>query len=239
MKTSVAHAHKPPVFSCHNSLDFSQKMNYHSVMNGYSADNEHEGQPRQSRRRARTRAELLAAARQVFAARGYHEASIAEITELADVGVGTFYLHFRDKDEAFTTLLEEGFQQLRAEVTAAVKQQASEQPTLPIIVQAIFQHAYERRDLFEIALTGGGLSAHVRAFRVQTVLTEALTRTLEAYEAQGLLAGYNVPLLARFITGIITQSITWWFEHEEPKPAAMTEQVLRFLRSGLPNQLFE
>jgi AcrR family transcriptional regulator len=208
-------------------------------MNRDSVDNEHESQPRQSRRRARTRAELLAAARQVFAARGYHEASIAEITELADVGVGTFYLHFRDKDDAFTTLLEDGFQQLREEVTAAVKQRESEQPVLPVIVQAIFQHAYKRRDLFEIALTGGGLSAHVRAFRVQTVLTEALTRTLETYAARGLLTGYNVPLLARFITGIITQSIAWWFEHEEPKPAAMTEQVLRFLRSGLPSQLFE
>ena len=59
-------------------------------MNDNSQTHEYEGQPRVSRKRARTRAELLAAARQVFAARGYHDASIAEITQLADVGVGTF-----------------------------------------------------------------------------------------------------------------------------------------------------
>lgn len=198
--------------------------------------------PRVSRRRARTRTDLLRAARQVFATRGYHDASIAEITEQADVGVGTFYLHFRDKDEAFTTLLEEGFQQLREQVKAAVqasRQRSPDEPLLSIIMQAIFQHAYEQRDLFQIALTGGGLFAHVRAFRVQTVLTEALTRTLEGYRTQGLLAEYDIPLLARFITGIITQGIVWWFEHDEPGPEAMAAQVLLLLRSGLPSPLFE
>jgi AcrR family transcriptional regulator len=177
----------------------------------------------------------------VFAARGYHDASIAEITEQADVGVGTFYLHFRDKDEAFTTLLEEGFQQLREQVKVAVqtsRQRSPSEQLLPIIVRAIFQHAYEQRDLFQIALTGGGLFAHVRAFRVQTVLTEALTRTLEGYQEQGLLAEYDIPLLARFITGIITQGIVWWFEHDEPGPEAMAEQALLLLRSGLPSPLF-
>ncbi|HET9918647.1 MAG TPA: TetR/AcrR family transcriptional regulator [Ktedonobacteraceae bacterium] len=209
-------------------------------MNDNSQAHEYEGQPRVSRKRARTRAELLAAARQVFAARGYHDASIAEITQLADVGVGTFYLHFRDKDDAFSTLLEDGFQQLREQVTTAVKQRQPErEPLLPVIVQAIFEHAYEQRDLFQIALTGGGLFTHVRTFRVQTVLTDALTRTLAAYEAQGLLAQYDIPLLARFITGVITQGIIWWFEHEEPGPDSMTEQVLRLLHSGLPEQLFQ
>jgi AcrR family transcriptional regulator len=210
--------------------------------NSQADENEREGQPRVSRRRARTRADLLTAARQVFAARGYHDASIAEITEQADVGVGTFYLHFRDKEEAFTTLLEEGFQQLREEVTAAIqvsRQRQEDEPLLPVIVQAIFQHAYEQHDLFQIALTGGGLFAHVRAFRVQTLLAEALVRTLEAYQAQGLLGGYDIPLLARFITGIITQGIVWWFEHDEPGPEGMAEQALLLLRSGLPSSLFE
>ncbi len=214
-------------------------MNSNSETNG--VEHEREGQARVSRRRARTRAELLAAARQVFAARGYHEASIAEITELADVGVGTFYLHFRDKDEAFTTLLEEGFQQLREQVSVAVcasREREQGEPLLPVIVQAIFRHAYEQRDLFQIALTGGGLFAHVRAFRVQNVLAEALMRTLEAYRAQGLLDGYDIALQARFITGVITQGIIWWFEHDEPGPAGMAEQALLLLRCGLPAPLF-
>src|SRR5258708_37582828 len=142
-------------------------MNYHSLMKSDSKMAESEGVPRLSRKRARTQADLLAAARQVFAARGYHETSIAEITQAADVGVGTFYLHFRDKDEIFTTLIEEGLHQIREQVTSASKQRPYEQ-MLPAVVRLTFRYAYAERDLFRIALTGGGQLA--TRFRAQTPL---------------------------------------------------------------------
>jgi hypothetical protein len=41
-------------------------------------------------------------------------------------------------------------------------------------------------------------------------------------------------LLARFVTGIVTQGIVWWFENDEPGPDTMTEQVMHLLRQGLP-----
>src|SRR5260221_10281236 len=135
-------------------LDIVKNMNYHSLMNDNSAVHQQDGLRRISRKKARTRAELLAAARQVFAARGYHEASIAEITQAADVGVGTFYLHFRDKDEIFTTLIEEGLHKIREQVTSASKQRPYEQ-MLPAVVRLTFHYAYAERDLFRIALTGG------------------------------------------------------------------------------------
>ncbi|MGO1342428.1 MAG: TetR/AcrR family transcriptional regulator, partial [Cellulosimicrobium funkei] len=50
-------------------------------------------QPRTARGN-RTRAKILAAAEQVFAEVGYHDASIVKITESAGVGQGTFYLYF-------------------------------------------------------------------------------------------------------------------------------------------------
>jgi len=208
-------------------------MNYHSVMNNNSQTTEESERPRNTRRRERTRAVLLLAARKVFAERGYHEASIAEITQMADIGVGTFYLHFRDKDEAFNTLLDEGFRSLRDSVAAAVTQQAKG-PILPLLVTTVFRYAYEQRDLFQIALTGQG----ARAFRAQAALAEALTQLFESAGRDGLLTGYDAPVLARFVTGMITQGIFWWFEHDEPGPNQMAEQVLRLLQYGLPGELF-
>ena len=205
-------------------------------MNKDSLTNENENQGRGARRKARTRTDLLAAARHVFAARGYHDASIAEITQLADVGVGTFYLHFRDKDEAFHTLLEEGFREMREQITNTL-QQGQHRPTIPLVVRTIFRHAYEKRDLFQIALTGGGLFTRTRTFGAQSDLAEGLTYTLRAANVNGLLTGYNIPLLARFITGMITQGNFWWFEHDESGPDEMAEQVLQLLRHGLPEQL--
>lgn len=54
---------------------------------------------RLDRRKARTRAALLAAARQLLARGCSAEASIQEITDLADVGFGSFYNHFDTKAE--------------------------------------------------------------------------------------------------------------------------------------------
>jgi AcrR family transcriptional regulator len=53
------------------------------------------------------RAQLLAVARQVFAARGYHAASVADIIEAAGVARGTFYNYFESKRAVFQAVLEE------------------------------------------------------------------------------------------------------------------------------------
>jgi AcrR family transcriptional regulator len=62
---------------------------------------------RVERRKARTRAGLLAAARQLFAARGMEHTTIAQIAEHADIAIGSFYNYFRTKEELLDALLEE------------------------------------------------------------------------------------------------------------------------------------
>jgi len=52
-----------------------------------------------------TRRKLLAAAEDVFADVGYHEASIVKITERAGIGLGTFYLYFDSKKQMFEELV--------------------------------------------------------------------------------------------------------------------------------------
>ena len=54
-----------------------------------------------SPRGAATRQRLLEAAEQIFAAVGFHDASIVKITEAAGVGQGTFYLYFGSKKQVF------------------------------------------------------------------------------------------------------------------------------------------
>ncbi|MCA0379856.1 MAG: TetR/AcrR family transcriptional regulator [Actinobacteria bacterium] len=54
-------------------------------------------QTRHDRRKARTRAQIVDAANQLFAERGYLETSVEDISELADVAVRTVYTHFPSK----------------------------------------------------------------------------------------------------------------------------------------------
>ncbi|QNK79352.1 TetR/AcrR family transcriptional regulator [Nakamurella sp. PAMC28650] len=62
---------------------------------------------RGERRRARTRAALVAAARELLAREDGTESSIQEITDLADVGFGSFYNHFPAKTDLFDTAIAE------------------------------------------------------------------------------------------------------------------------------------
>jgi AcrR family transcriptional regulator len=56
-------------------------------------------------RREQTRGELLAAARQVFLRRGFHQASLEEIAEEAGYTKGAVYSNFAGKDELFLAVL--------------------------------------------------------------------------------------------------------------------------------------
>src|SRR5689334_7417182 len=71
------------------------------------------------RRRERTRADVLAAAVRVLAEKGLHETKIADIAAAADVGVGTFYLHFPTKEAVFDAVVDETVTRSKAVVDAA------------------------------------------------------------------------------------------------------------------------
>lgn len=62
---------------------------------------------RNARRREQTRASLIDAAKTLFAQQGTERTRINEITELADVGFGSFYNHFENKGAIIDAVLSE------------------------------------------------------------------------------------------------------------------------------------
>jgi AcrR family transcriptional regulator len=61
---------------------------------------------RRDEQRERTRADLLDAAARVFAAQGYHAASVDQVAEAAGYTKGAVYSNFDSKEELFLELLE-------------------------------------------------------------------------------------------------------------------------------------
>jgi AcrR family transcriptional regulator len=60
---------------------------------------------RQGKKVRTTRRRLLKAAKQLFAEKGIDLTTIDDITQRADVGKGTFYYHFSDKNEVIAELI--------------------------------------------------------------------------------------------------------------------------------------
>ena len=75
---------------------------------------------RQQRRRAKTRSSLVTAAGSLFARQGVDATAIAEITEAADVGFGSFYNHFDSKEEIAEAVLGEALGEQRAALFALI-----------------------------------------------------------------------------------------------------------------------
>ncbi|WP_139738254.1 TetR/AcrR family transcriptional regulator [Actinomyces wuliandei] len=59
------------------------------------------------RRRARTRERIFTEAMRLFAERGFDRVTVADITEAADIGKGTFFTHFPSKRDVFRYLGEQ------------------------------------------------------------------------------------------------------------------------------------
>ena len=64
---------------------------------------------RMTKRRLRTRQQLVDAARNIILKNGYDDASAEAIAELADVGRSTFYNHFENKMDAVIAMLTEHY----------------------------------------------------------------------------------------------------------------------------------
>ncbi|GHO62801.1 hypothetical protein KSC_016930 [Ktedonobacter sp. SOSP1-52] len=196
-------------------------------------------QGRVARRRARVRADLLAAARQVFVNRGYQDATISEIIQVADVAMGTFYLHFRDKEAVLQALTEEVFQMLREKIHAALAEH-SDQPLIPLIIRTLFHSACQQRDLFVLLCSGEAhLVAHTGTQRAQQGLVTHFIPLFEAAREQGELGTDDPVFLAHVLVGMLVRAITWTFDQEAPDPDRMTDQILSVLERGLPPSLLE
>jgi AcrR family transcriptional regulator len=75
----------------------------------------------QAERRETTRAALLAAARELFAERGYASVGTEEIVQRAGVTRGALYHHFRGKHDLFRAAYEQIEQQLTQRIAAGVR----------------------------------------------------------------------------------------------------------------------
>src|SRR5437762_9539774 len=102
------------------------------------------------RRRERTRQELLAAATRVLAEKGLHQTKITDIAAAADVGVGTFYLHFPDKEALFDAVVEETVRRLKATVDAAREKARGPLAKVQAANRAFFRFARDNREVFKI-----------------------------------------------------------------------------------------
>lgn len=192
------------------------------------------------RRIQRTRQSLRTALLELIKEKGYDAISIEEITERANVGRATFYLHYKDKEDL---LLEEFSEMANEKVRVLSEVPFSEwlpssddldvkdrRPSPPLLM--VFEHIYDNAELYYILLKSEKSSRVVE--RIRKISTEAIVTFMEhkaKSEPIPLLFQVPIEFFAAFFSGALLSTVDWWLEEEmrhTPKQMTHLFQIMFF-----------
>jgi len=108
---------------------------------------------RQEQARALARREILEAAAEVFARRGFAAATLAELAQAAGYAAPSLYRYFTSKEEIFRSLVELLLSDLRATFEAPVAAGATLSARLEALLAAQIAMTHHRRDVFALLVT--------------------------------------------------------------------------------------
>jgi AcrR family transcriptional regulator len=152
---------------------------------------------------ARNRERILAAAGEVFAARGL-EVTLDDIAHHAGVGVGTVYRRFRDKEELIDALFDE---RMDAVVTVAEQALAADDPWLGLegFFVSIFELQAADRGLRELAFAGRhGRERVARAkARLEPLIAEVVARGQASGQHRDDIRADDIPLIQKMLAETI------------------------------------
>jgi AcrR family transcriptional regulator len=189
--------------------------------------------------KAERRQQILAAARDVFARRGYHQTTIDDIVAEAGVARGTFYLYFEDKRAVFSDLID----RFASQLTMAIVRIVTDDPSRPVADQvrentrAIIGTCLGDRGMTKILFTdAAGIDPAFdrKLLTFYDTVVQLLTESLKEGQALGIVAEGEPRVLAYLTIGalkeLLYQAVTLGFSEESAD--VLTQQIYGFISSG-------
>jgi len=109
---------------------------------------------RAQKRAKRTRRKLKKAALDVFSEKSVDAATVEEITEKADVGKGTLYQHFEDKEEIVVTLVDEAVEHLIERIRSYESSPETLEDMLEHLLNAHYEFSVDAKEEFLLLFQG-------------------------------------------------------------------------------------
>jgi AcrR family transcriptional regulator len=104
---------------------------------------------RKQREKLEMRRAILEAAKEIFLEKGFYSASIRNIAEKIEYSPGTIYLYFKDKNDIFHALHEEGFTKLLG-MMQPLQHVANPMERLIAMGKVYMEFAYTNKDLYDL-----------------------------------------------------------------------------------------
>jgi AcrR family transcriptional regulator len=176
----------------------------------------------------------MEAATRLFAERGYHPTSVADIVERLGVGKGVFYWYFPSKEDLFVEILRDGHQSLRRRQQAAITDEPDPIIRIELGIRASLAWFAEHRDyftLFQQASTEERFASVLR--RNEEIAIADTVRHIKDGIVEGRIADGDPEVLAQAVIGVVEQlTRTYLFERDE-QVDEVADSVVSFCLHGL------
>jgi AcrR family transcriptional regulator len=186
---------------------------------------------RLDRRKARTRRALIEAAVRLIAEGRGDRASIAEITEAADIGFGSFYNHFDSKEQLFQTAAEEVMERWGQMIDRASASVSDPAEVFAVGLRISGRLGWTHPDIAGF-LTGAGLDA----LDIPVGLAPRALRDIQAGQSAGRFTVPDAEIALSAVAGGLLGLLRMCQRHPERITEASVDQlaeaVLRLL--GVP-----
>jgi AcrR family transcriptional regulator len=180
----------------------------------------------EARKDARRRT-ILDAATELFGSYGYHSTTVPMIVAESDSSVGSFYAHFRNKEDVFAAVLEE----LGRKVTELMDKARVSQPDplsqIPAAVESLFLFLAENpKDARILIVESSGLSPRLEQAR-RAILRQQAEQVCRSFElASDAIFVADPAIAARCLVGAVFESLYSWLE-ESPADRPPAAEIAR------------
>ena len=183
------------------------------------------------------REQLIACAARLFAERGYHPTSVADIVDALSVGKGVFYWYFASKDELLAEILHASHQQLRRRQQAAIGDEPDPLRRIELGIRASLEWFGEHREYFAIiqfAATDETFAPVLR--RADDVALADTARHIKEAIVQGRALDQDPEMLARAIHGVIGRLARDYLVDRDEPVEIVCDLAVAFGLQGLASQ---
>jgi AcrR family transcriptional regulator len=168
---------------------------------------------------------ILTAAARLFAAHHFHEARMEDIAELAEVGKGTLYRYFKDKEELYMALLARAASQMKDRLRA-VDEAPDPRSKLEAVVGAILDYFDEHPhllDLIQHAEVMQGPDADLPWQRTRHESFRLVEGIFEEARRNGAFHVMDPQLSAQLLLSSLRPVIRWG---EKPRPMDLARRIV-------------